>query len=301
MFDTVKLKVRPIYIDSETMNQLNAKSVTFLSKETGALSTSYTIYDEKLPFIKYIESSQTLYVQVSIPKFLYSDNVTMLTEADIPLFFDSLQDRIQQLFHIQIPHDEWTVVRCDVCWNFQVDNNVGDYVRLLGKQQLAYKNTTTYNQDQTVEYWNKSSRIIFYDKHKQTTKMKEAPDIIERSKGILRLEVRPSDSDVKKYASARKAVELLTKPFFDYMTDKVLGQIEYPSEASDIGLGWLMDNKENISKIETMLGFQMLQSMFDESILRQIYTSSTFANRKSMAKKMTIPKGNCLSPLAINS
>ncbi|MNG19541.1 hypothetical protein D3C84_1037080 [compost metagenome] len=84
------------------------------------------------------------------------------------------------------------------------------------------------------------------------------------------------------------------------MTDKVLGQIEYPAEASDIGLAWLMENKENISKIETMLGFQMLQSMFNESTLRQIYKPSTYALRKSMAKKMTIPKGNCLSPLAIN-
>jgi len=301
MFDTVKLKVRPVYIDSDTLNQLNTKSFTSFSKETGALSTSYTIYDEQLPFIKYIESSQTLYVQVSIPKFLYGDNVSMLTEADISLFFNSLQARIEQLFHIQIPHYEWTVSRCDVCWNFQVGMDVSEYVKLLSKQQLAYKTTTTYNQDQTVEYWNKSSRIMFYDKHKEVTRAKEASDIIERSKGILRLEVRPSDSDMKKYASARKAVELLTKPFFDYMTDKVLGQIEYPSEASDIGLAWLMDNKENIPKIETMLGFQMLKSMFDESTLRQIYKPSTFALRKSMAKKMTIPKGNCLSPLAINS
>lgn len=301
MFDTVKLKVRPIYIDSDTMAELNAKSFTSLSKETGALSSSYTIYDEQLPFIKYIESSQTLHVQVSIPKFLYGDNVTMLTEADIPLFFERLQDRIKQLFYIQIPHDEWTVSRCDVSWNFQVGKDVGEYVKWFSKQKLAYKDTITYNQDQTVAFKNKSSGIQFYDKHKQITRVKEASDLIERSKGILRLEVRPSDSDMKKYASARKAVELLTKPFFDYMTDKALGQMEYPSEASDISLSWLMANKESISKIETMLGFQMLQRMFDESTLRQIYTSSTYANRKLLAKKMTIPKGNCLSPLAINS
>lgn len=94
---------------------------------------------------------------------------------------------------------------------------------------------------------------------------------------------------------------MIAKPFFNYMTDKVLGQIEYPTEASDIGLAWLMENKEDISKIETMLGFQMLQRMFDESTLRQIYKPSTYAIRKSTAKKMTIPKGNCLSPLAINS
>ncbi|GAV15282.1 hypothetical protein [Paenibacillus sp. NAIST15-1] len=301
MFDTVRLKVRPVAIDSGTLNQLTGKAVTFLSKETGALNTSYTFHDKQIPYMKYIESSQTLHIQVSIPKFLYGDNVTILEEEDIPLFFDRLQERIQQLFYIHIPHFEWTVSRCDVCWNFQVGKNVGDYVRLLSKQQLAYKNTTMYNQDQTVKYWNKSSGIMFYDKHKQVTKAKESSDIIERAKGILRLEVNPSDSDMKKYAPTRKAIELIAKPFFNYMTDKVLGQIEYPAEASNIGLSWLMENKGNISKIETMLGFQMLQHMFDESTLRQIYKPSTYAIRKSTAKKMTIPKGNCLSPLAINS
>jgi hypothetical protein len=62
-----------------------------------------------------------------------------------------------------------------------------------------------------------------------------------------------------------------------------------------------MEHKENISKIETLLGFQVLQSIFDESVLRQLYTSSTYANRKNLAKKIAIPKGNCLSRLAINS
>lgn len=300
MFDTVTLKVRPIYIDSEILNQQNPNTVTFYSEETGALNRSYKIYDEKLPFIKYIESSQTLSIQVSIPKFLYGDNVTLLTESDIPRFFEGLQERINDLFSVQIPHTDWTISRCDVCWNFQIGVNVSEYVRLLSKQQLAYKNTTVYNQDETVEYRNKSSRFMFYDKHKQTKKTKESGDIIERSQGVLRLEVNPSDSDMKKFSPTRKAIELLKQPFFDFMTGKVLGEIEYPAEVSDIGLSWLMNNKENISKIETILGFQMLQRIFDKSTLRQIYTSSTFANRKNLAKKMTIPKGNCLEPLAIN-
>lgn len=104
MFDTVRLKVRPVAIDLGILNHLTSNAVTFLSKETGALSTSYTIYDELIPYIKYIESSQTLHIQVSIPKFLYGDNVTMLEEEDISLFFDRLQKRIHQLFHIHIPH-----------------------------------------------------------------------------------------------------------------------------------------------------------------------------------------------------
>ncbi|MHA6532307.1 hypothetical protein [Paenibacillus sp. BAC0078] len=301
MFDTIILKARPIPIEPDTLIQYNANSTTFYSKETGALNTSYKIYDDKLPFMKYIESSQTLTVQVSILKFLYGDNVTILTEADIPLFFDRLQERLLHLFDVYIPHSDWTLSRCDVCCNFQVGKKVSEYVRMFSRQKLAYKNTIAYNQDQTVEYRNNSSRIMFYDKHKQTRKEEESTEIIERSKGILRLEVRPSDNDLRKFSPTRKAVELLRKPFFDYTIEKTLALIEYPEEVSDMELSWLMENRENISKIETVLGFQMLQSMFDEPALRQLYTSSTYANRKTMAKKIAIPKGDCLSRLAINS
>jgi hypothetical protein len=141
MFDTIILKARPIPIDSDILKQYNEQSITFLNKETGALNTSYKLYDEKLPFITYIESSQTLKVQVSIPKFLYGDNVTMLTEPDIPLFFERLRERIHHLFDVYIPHSDWTLSRCDVCCNFQVGKKVSEYTRMLSRQQLAYKNT----------------------------------------------------------------------------------------------------------------------------------------------------------------
>ncbi|AKG34401.1 hypothetical protein [Paenibacillus durus] len=301
MFDTIIMKARPIPIDPDIMNQYNAKSTTFYSEETGVLNTSYTINDEKLPYMKYIEGSQTLTVQVSMPKFLYGDNVTMLTEADIPLFFEQLQERLLQLFDVYIPYSEWIISRCDVCCNFQVGKKVSEFVRMLSRQQHAYKNTIVYNQDQTVEYRNKSSRIMFYDKHKQTRKEEESKEIIERSKGILRLEVRPSDNDLRRFSTTRKAVELLQKPFFDFMMERTLAQIEYPEEVNDMELSWLMENRENLSKIETVLGFQLLQSIFDESVLRQLYTSSTYANRKNLAKKIAIPQGNCLDRLAIKS
>ncbi|MGO4548547.1 hypothetical protein AB4Z29_27535 [Paenibacillus sp. 2TAB23] len=301
MFDTVVIKARPIYLESEVLLSMkNCKSVTFLNKETGVLQTRYEIYDEQLSYIKYLDGSQTLSIQVSIPKLLCGNNVNLINQHDIPSFFEGVQQRIHQLFSISIPHSEWLISRADICWNFQVGKDVGEYVRMLSKQKLAFKNTRSYNQDQTVEFCNKSSRIIFYDKQRQIQKEKASPELVEQSKGILRLEIKPSNSDMKKFSPTKNAVELLGKPFFDYMTAKVLNEIEYPSSVSTMDSSWLMGNKESISKIETLLGFQVLQNMFEESTLRQLFTSSTYANRKTLAKKMTIPKGNCLEPLVIN-
>ncbi|NRF95397.1 hypothetical protein HQN89_31470 [Paenibacillus frigoriresistens] len=282
------------------MNQRNSKSFTSYNSDTGELRTTYKIYDELLPYITYYGGSHMLDVQVSIPKLLFGNNVQQVTDTDIPVFFDRLQERLEQLFGVKIPHSSWTVTRCDVSWNFQVGNEVPKYVRLLSKQKFAFKSTITYNQDQTVEYRNKSSRIIFYDKEAQLTKLKEPDYIIEQSRGILRLEIKPSTNDMKKFSPTRLAVELIGKPFFEYMTGKVLGEIEYPTEFDGLDLSWLLENGVNIAQIERILGFQRLQEMFDEQTLRKIYTSSTYANRKAEAKKMTIPKGNCLSPLTIS-
>jgi hypothetical protein len=102
MFDTVELKVKPIVIESSILHSLKPKIVTFFNKETGALASRYEIYDKQLPYIKYYDSSQTLHVQVSIPKFIYGDNVTLLKEEDIPLFFDKLQQRITELLDITV-------------------------------------------------------------------------------------------------------------------------------------------------------------------------------------------------------
>ncbi|MCL6605288.1 MAG: hypothetical protein K6T94_20695 [Paenibacillus sp.] len=300
MFDTVQLRARFVNIDSHYLNQQNPKSFTSYNSDTGELRTTYKIYDEVLPYITYYDGSHMLDVQVSFPKLLFGNNVQQVSEKDIPVFFDRLQERLEQLFAVKIPHSSWTVIRCDVSWNFQVGNEVSKYVRLLSKQKFAFKSTITYNQDQTVEYRNKSSRIIFYDKEVQLTKMKEPDYIIEQSRGILRLEIKPSTNDMKKFSPTRLAVELIGKPFFEYMTGKVLGEIEYPTEFDGLDLSWLLENRVNIAQIERILGFQRLQEIFDEQTLRKIYTSSTYANRKTEAKKMTIPTGNCLSPLTIS-
>jgi hypothetical protein len=233
MFDTVVIKARPIHLEQEVLlNIKSCKEVTFLNKDTGVLQTRYEIYDEQLSYIKYLDGSKTLSIQVSIPKLLYGNNVNQITENDIPNFFESVQKRLFQLFSIHIPHLEWSISRADICWNFQVGKNVGEYVRMLSKQKVPFKNTRIYNQDQTVEFYNKSSRIILYDKHRQMQREKASTELIEQSKGILRLEIRPSVSDMKKFSETKNAVELLNKSFFEYMTARVLNEFKYPSSES---------------------------------------------------------------------
>lgn len=51
MFDTVRLKVRPVAIDSGILNQLTSNAITFLSKETAG-GTEFIKYYSNVIFIK---------------------------------------------------------------------------------------------------------------------------------------------------------------------------------------------------------------------------------------------------------
>ncbi|UHA73757.1 phage/plasmid replication domain-containing protein [Paenibacillus sp. 481] len=300
MFDTIVLKASGIPLNEESITRhtsILSKATTYLNRDTRALHTNYVMHDEQIPYIKYADMSHTIELQLSIPKFLYGHNIALITETDIQTFFSKLQERLYELFSIKVNHLDWIVKRIDVCRNFQVDKQVSDYIRMLGKQRFAYKNTNLTNQDETVTFSNKSSSIMFYDKQKEVKDKKGSSDLVKLAKGILRLEIRPSYNDLKKYSPKRKAVELLCPSFSDEVINKALRNVKYPSEIISLDLAWLKENKEDISKIEMYLGFQTLLMMYDESTLREIYTPSTFANRKSLIKKMTIPQGNCLKPL----
>jgi hypothetical protein len=301
LFDTIIIYSKPVEIAPGILNQYDGNPFTFLYTDTGLIVSRYKITgDSKIPYIEYQDHTKKLKLQLSIPKFLYGNNVKLLKEGEISIFFNQLQQRMKQLFNITVPNKEWIIERIDVCWNFQVGEDVANYLCHFSRLNLPYKDTILYNANQTVSYKNKSSEILIYDKKKQCVEQKESNEITKLADGILRLEIRPSYHDIKKFSRQRRAVEILTKSFFDLCMQNVLNKLSYPVEANDIDVGWLLQNKNNISKIETYLGFEMLQKMIDESTLKQIYSNSTYNNRKSMAKKMTIPKRNCLKPLNIS-
>ena len=298
MFDSIKMKVSPLYIQPEILRRYNFASFTYCNQKTGVMTT-FQMQDEIIPYIKYQDASGTLTIQVSIPKLLYGNNVKAIEQSDIPIFFQRVQERLQLLFGIHIAHEDWRITRLDVCCNFHVGNQTGEYVRQLSKGKMPYKDTRNYNHDETVEFYNKSSRVILYDKYKQCKRAKEPKQIIEQSKGILRLEIRPSDNDLKKYTKEKRAIHLVTHSFFTYITQKTLAGLPYTENVETIDYEWLLENKEEISKIETYLGFTMIKNLFQESGIRAIYTTSTLPNRRSLAKQITIPKMEGLKRLEI--
>ncbi len=51
MFDSVQMKVSPIYIEPDVLYQHDPKTISFVHSQTGAMITKYQIADEKIPYM----------------------------------------------------------------------------------------------------------------------------------------------------------------------------------------------------------------------------------------------------------
>ncbi|UKS27385.1 hypothetical protein LOZ80_00055 [Paenibacillus sp. HWE-109] len=106
MFDTITLKTY-IHIAHDLLHTYDNQPITYYDHNTGFHKSIYKIHDKYIPYIVYREINQLLEFQISIPKFLYGNNVILLKESDIPLFFQRLYQRLHELFHIHVRTEDW--------------------------------------------------------------------------------------------------------------------------------------------------------------------------------------------------
>lgn len=293
MFDTIKLKTCPVYPNLEFVA---AETVAYLDR-----ATTYKIKDSQIPYIRYYDNSKTLVLQLSIPKFLYGNNVMLLKEKDIPVFFQRLHDHLYELLQIEVKVEDWFITeRLDVSWNFHVGQFVSDYLREIHKLKLPFTKPYSFGHQETAGHKNKSRELLFYNKRTQCIDTKEPKEIIDQAQGILRMEVRPSNKEMKKFSPKRRAIELVTKSFFIHTASSALKPIQFTEPIEGITLSWLQSQPFGIHQIESMIGYKLLKNQFTESELRQLYSSSTFDNRRKMARKIIFPSPRKLEPLTID-
>ncbi|MDH5164499.1 hypothetical protein [Heyndrickxia oleronia] len=301
MFDTVKMKLVNIHIEKETFENIgNVKTTTYYDRETGVLNDRYMLEQEEIPYIVYYSNTKSLIIQLSIPKFLYGQNVRVINKSDINTFWDRFEQKLKGLFGIIVERSKWIVQRIDVCWNFKVGNKVSDYIKYLGTKKLPYKSTYCINQSETVIYKNKSSRIMFYDKEKECKVNKQPEDIISKAEGILRMEISPSYKNIQEIYSDRKAIDVLTVNFFKIITQKVMEQISFHESGLNImnlSYEWLSNQK--INRVETVIGFNTINNYLGDTMTKEIYGSTYYA-RKKWGEEMDFQVINQLSDLVID-
>lgn len=178
---------------------------------------------------------------------------------------------------------------------------MNEYISKLAKIKLPYRDTFLRN-NETIEFFNKSAKVHFYNKYKQLKKERiKDNELMEQAKNILRFEIQLKKDGIRQYDKNRKAVDLLTTEFYEQVMDeyleiintkleKVTDDLELSPEIFNVGL--------TIAKIERVFSFMAFLDEFGEPFLKNIYDKSYYNRQKDVTEyfqKLKMKQNNKLS------
>ena len=289
------------YVEPSTrlLESDNCSSRSTLDVNTGEIQTTHRIYDDRINYMLYLSEKGMLVVETSIPKFLFGNNVQMVTEDDLENWWIALGEHLAQHYDLRIDADSWKVTRLDVCRNFHVGHLAQEYVKRLGQRKLPRHNTIVYNHSQTVVYENQSSRLMVYDKYQECINHNEPPQVCESAKGVLRFEITPTKDEMTAFSRKRNAKDFLTSKFYTYMMnkDKVRNLLTFPLDGLEtMDFEWVKTRR--IQDIERYIGYRILVEKYGETSVKLLYGSpTTFLERKRLERELQPPIHNTLDAL----
>jgi Phage replication protein CRI len=268
----------------------NIKQYTNIDNTTGEIHNTYIIFDKTLSYIKYNDRSKRLFISLSIPKLLYGNNIKEINGHDIKEFFNTIHNRLNELLYISIDHEEWKISEVEISKNFHLDSQqqVTDYINKLSNIKLPRKTTIKYNSE-SVYFKNKSQIIKFYDKLQELKKEKGTnPELLKQVENVLRFEVQAKGYLLREFSPERKAVDLLTKEFFDSVTTEIIELInsKITLENKSIITPIIFDSGMTKNQIESSVAIMIFTNEMGESTIREVYSSSTLKRKQDNLKDL---------------
>ena len=181
MLDTIRVK----YPIIPTTEQLQHWTKIFTVKQEG-IRRKY-IYNYKFDgaMLKYTYiptdyiGNPLLMLELSLPKLLFDNNYQMILGIESTI--DTANFYLRDIPHApNLDLAEGILIRLDICYNHQVGNLVGDYIKALGHLDYPHRRTK-YHRTEGVEFRAKHKTTKFYDKEKESKKSEAA--------GLLRQEL----------------------------------------------------------------------------------------------------------------
>ncbi|KXY70696.1 phage/plasmid replication protein [Bacillus sp. FSL W7-1294] len=286
MFDTIILKSTNIEIDINILNQYEYKDFSYYDSNKN-LITKIEFQLEYL-HIKYYLQTKTLAIAASVARVINKINNLIQGIFELETFWRNLDELLLNYLQITVDKEEWTVSRLDITHDIQT-KNIEQAVEKLSKLSFSKYTKNLYNDNEGITFFNKTSAIVIYNKQEQYRSIKENGANIQAAANILRIEIRPSRYTMKQYDSTRKAVNLLTKEYAEYILEKyyfkdLMTQIKKHNRKKNFS----PLSVSNIKNIETAAGFNYLINTYGEKKVKESMTQSTFKNRKKLIRDLSI-------------
>lgn len=198
LIDTVELYTH-VNIDQSIIDDLYSRGLLSIGSRQ-KVDKEFNVYhvenNERKRSVKisYRPVKGELRVRVSIPHYLYGNNLPMVNNVDIFIFAMELYKQLSNLFYNQwIPFVYgWDVSKVDYFYNFYVGDNINTYLNKINKVKLPKLKKSSIGDDaiETVSWLSRKYGVVLraYDKGKEYQDKKMDELMLFASKGILRVE-----------------------------------------------------------------------------------------------------------------
>ncbi len=283
VYDTVRF-VKPIgFLDpAELARRGDWKRQSITSLASGEVQDKFFLNTEgegTLPRLTWLAGSGYLVAEVSLPKLLNGENVTLIHEGDLPGAFKRVSEFVGDATGMAaVDVADWNLSRVDYCFAWKVDSLLPLYLEALSKLHLSRHNRQSIEGD-TLTFHSKANKLQFYDKHKES-----GLDIAE---GVLRLEVTIRNTHYlaeKWLKTERTADKLLTdegsKKVLEYFLDR-LGLSSDKPICSRAGLLARIVKEFGIAGAEKLWLFVQLYELYGSKLVAaDFYNGRTFYRRR---------------------
>ena len=298
MFDTVKLHIN-IQLSEDELQAIDWNKTNSTEDHSNTRSKTlfkhYHKHDDEPRLIYRLKedgsSTSSLKVEVSIPKFLYGNNVEQFREEDIPLFLTRLRQFLATALRLpvsRIPDLRFVETeKLHVCYNFDVGERKKDYLKAFSHLERAGYQLNVLGNSSSVYWEAKTRREKIYDKKQEIVneaKRKKKTlnqHLVDRAKGLLRYEIELSDSELRKKSSKRLLGELLDFEWATHILQKGLSNIGASNLNGNTSFSDLIRriDKHTLLSSElknTLTAFVVRYHQFGEEYCRNFYPRATY-------------------------
>jgi len=310
VFDTVRLSKDIGFVRPEALAQRGGwRWQSSKSLSSGEVTDKFYLNassdeGQTLPRLTWFASSGYLVCEVSLPKLLFGQNVSLVYEAQLAEAFEMLSQFVRDKTGVAGNVASWNVSRVDYCYAWQVGDLLPSYLEAVSRLSLSRHNRRCVNGD-SVAWLCKSNRIQFYSKFEECK--------LPIAEGVLRFEVRCNNTRyvaAKVLKTERTAEALLTNTNAQRVLSywlKRLGMHEERPILSREGLMMEMLAQFGVSGFERHYGFLALHDLGGTRLAaRRAYSRSThYRRRKRLADAGFLTwhtnQGRVLPPLVVGA
>ena len=205
MIDTIRFKVHlmpdqyPIitkgFLRCPYMNKLGELK----QREVGEIV--FPPYGAKLSLLLYSDHPETLYVEGSLPKLWYGENMHLLYTSQLEPLLEFIYMAFIRRYESFSHYSLWEVQRLDICyaWRFPTQDEATEVLKYAQTLDYPRKNKHPYGEE-SVDFGGSTSKIKFYLKLPEFKKkgfrdllankdIQLAVDTLKMSTGVLRYEI----------------------------------------------------------------------------------------------------------------